>query len=153
MTCTAESSQPCGNVIAMTRQDETPELVEKRKMFVVVRGDLPPGLRAAQAGHAIAEVTLSHPYIATNWHADPEGNYLIILDVPDERTLLWWLGITERESIPCVGFREPDLGNEWTSFAALPMPAQNDLFAELPLAYTKRHWGARLRRYFGIGEE
>jgi hypothetical protein len=134
----------------VTRPDETEELIEKRKMYVVVRGDLPPGLRAAQAGHAIAEVAMRNPQPAEDWLCADDGNYLIILDVENERHLLYWLGIIERESIPCAAFKEPDLGNEWTAFAAFPEPSQNHLFSYLPLAYTKRRWGARLRRYFGV---
>jgi peptidyl-tRNA hydrolase len=134
----------------MDRPDETPELTEKRKMYVVVRGDLPPGLRAAQAGHAIAEACLMIPHAADDWHEDPEGNYLIILEVPDEKALLAFWSEVKSWDIRQELFREPDMALEATAFAALPPPDLNHVFAVLPLAYTKRRWGARFRRWIGL---
>jgi len=128
----------------MERPDETPELIEKRKMYVVVRGDLPPGLRAAQAAHAVAEMCLRST-AATGWHQDPDGNYLIILEVPDEKALLNFWADVKSWDIRRELFREPDLAREATAFAALPMPHLNHVFADLPLAYAKHRWGAWFR--------
>lgn len=122
--------------------DIEPE-VEPHKLYVVVREDLPPGLRAAQAGHAIAEVAMKHPDLAWHWHRS--GNYLIVLGVPDEETLVsWWLYLDIWET-PRVGFREPDLDNSFTAFAAFPEPENNRVFNVLPLAYAqkKRRWFRR----------
>ena len=134
----------------MTRPDETPELIEKRKMYVIVRGDLPPGLRAAQAGHAVAEACLRMPNTADLWHTDEDGNYLIILEVDDEKALLDAYHLVKSYDIRRELFREPDLSLEATAFACLPSPELNHVLSHLPLAYTKRRWGARLRRYFGV---
>lgn len=127
------------------RQDEVPEIVEKRKMFVIVRGDLPPGLRAAQAGHAVAEMCLRHD-LARGWHDDPEGNYLIILEAESRVHLLDCLYDAQDQSITCELFREPDLDHQPTAFAALPMPEMNHVFSSLPLAYSRRRWWPRFRR-------
>jgi hypothetical protein len=128
------------------RQDEIPELAEKRKMYVVVRGDLRPGLRAAQAAHAVAEACLRMPDIADFWHTDPDGNYLIILEVESERELLDTCLLVKSYGIHLQVFREPDLWNEPTAFAAIPPPQLNHVFAHLPLAYTKRSLFRRMRR-------
>jgi len=133
----------------MTRPDDLPAIAEKRKMYVIVRGDLPPGLRAAQAGHAVAEACL-RLRSASHWHDDPDGNYLIILEVSDEKALLDFYATVKSWDIPREMFREPDLHLEATAFAALPATTLNHVFSHLPLAYTKHRWGARLRRYFGV---
>ena len=128
------------------RPDDLPAIAEKRKMYVIVRSDLAPGLRAAQAGHAVAEACLRHRD-ATHWHEDPEGNYLIILEVPDEEALLHFHQVvTVGWHITSEIFREPDLGYDATAFAALPRVGQNHLFSHLPLAYSKRRWWPRFRR-------
>jgi len=115
-------------------------------MYVVVRGDLPPGLRAAQVGHAVAEMCLRAPDASKSWHDDPNGNYLIVLEVDDQQALLdfyyrikHWVDVREV-------FREPDLSFEATAFAAIPSPSVAHLFSHLILAYSHRRWWPRFRR-------
>ena len=120
------------------RQDEVPEIIDARKMYVVVRGDLPEGLRAAQAAHAVAEMCMWHPERAIEWNRTTGGNYLIILEVPDERQLLDWKALVKCHGIHHELFREPDLRQEATAFAALPHPDLNDVFSPLPLAYSAK---------------
>lgn len=127
------------------RPDDLPAIAEKRKMYVIVRSDLPPGLRAAQAAHAVAEMCLRHT-AANGWHKDPDGNYLIILEVPNEKALLDFFGVVKSWDITREMFREPDLRFDATALAALPMPNQNHIFSHLPLAYSKRRWWPRFRR-------
>jgi hypothetical protein len=130
--------------------EEPIEIAEKRKLYVVVRGDLAPGLRAAQAGHAIAEACLRHPERAAEWHDDPEGNYLIILEVESERDLLDAYGAAKAWGVTRELFREPDLALEATAFAALPTVDQNPAFAALDLAYSKPRRWLRFKRYLGV---
>ncbi len=132
----------------MERPDENEYLIDKRKMYVIVRGDLPPGLRAAQAGHAIAEICLRQNR-AASWNLDPLGNYLIILEVPDEGALLEAFQLVKSYNICREMFREPDLRSEATALACLPPPELNHVLSGFPLAYTKRRWSARLRRRAG----
>jgi peptidyl-tRNA hydrolase len=124
----------------MERPDESIELTEKRKMYVVVRRDLPPGLRAAQAGHAVAEMCLRFPESAHQWNDDSNGNYLIILEVHDEGELLEFYEEVKSWDILREFFREPDLCGQLTALAALPDPSLNHVFAELPLAFRRRSW-------------
>lgn len=135
----------------LDRPDETPELAEKRKMYVVVRGDLPPGLRAAQAGHAVAEVCLGLPNKADLWNTDEDGNYLITLEVDDIFALHDAHRLIVSNSIANRAFFEPDLGMEMTAFGCLPSPELNHVLSHLPLAYTKRRWASRFQRWIGLG--
>jgi hypothetical protein len=120
-------------------------LPEPRKLYVLVREDLPPGLRAAQLAHAVAEITLRFPEVAWRWHE--AGNYLIVLGLKDEEALWEWWGYIQRWRIARVAFREPDLGMSMTAFACLPPPELNRVFSPLPLAYAprKRRWFRRNR--------
>lgn len=53
--------------------------------YVIVRGDLSPGLQAAQVAHAAMDFSIEFPDIARKWKQ--ESNYICILQVPDEASL------------------------------------------------------------------
>lgn len=114
------------------------------KLYVLVREDLAPGLRAAQLAHAVAEICMQSPEKAWEWHRN--GNYLIVLGVPNEKVLGEWISyVTNLWEVPTMVFREPDLDYSMTAFACLPPPEMNALFSPLPLAYRvpKRRWFRR----------
>lgn len=95
----------------------------KRRLYVVVRGDLPPGLQMAQACHVTRLFSLTYPKLQV-------GENLIVLRARDEGELLrLWC-----DSGACEGvtFKEPDLGNQYTAIA-LESSAQK-LLSSLPLA-------------------
>lgn len=140
-----DSGYPAG-----MRQDEVLEIANKRKMYVVVRRDLAPGLRAAQAAHAVAEIMISYPDHAFIWNTDRDGNYMILLEVEDERELKIWYQEAMSRDIPRFMFSEPDLGHARTAFAALPTPDLNHVFSELPLAFRSR-WTRIKERIFRKG--
>ena len=97
----------------------------KNKMYVVVREDLDPGLRTAQACHA---ATL----YGRDFGASEEQN-LIVLGVPDKEQLAQLLFELERRHIPKVWFKEPDVDNELTALAC-PVEA-TPLVRNLPLLF------------------
>ncbi len=130
----------------MTDHVRYDEIIEHRKMFVVVRADLPPGLRAAQAAHAVAEMCVHRPSESALWHDEAHGNYMIVLEAPHEVSLMGWFDYLQESHIDCELFREPDMNYAATALAALPHPDKNELFAQLPLAYSKRPWWHRFRR-------
>lgn len=103
------------------------------KLYVIVRGDLAPGLRAAQAGHAVAEAILAFPEPARRWRRT--DNYLIILEVPSLGALQWNQRHLRDQSVPFVTFTEPDLNDEPTAIACIPPPEANGHLAHLPLAF------------------
>lgn len=79
-----------------------------KRLYVVVRGDLPIGLQMAQACHAVREFARTCPEVDA-------GENLVVLNTQGEAQLL-------RLWHDCPGstvlFREPDLQNEFTAFAA-----------------------------------
>ena len=92
------------------------------KFFVLVRGDLSPGMQIAQAVHAAAEYALVHPD-----HVREVRN-LVVLNVLDENDLLDYATIH-----PEIGvlFREEDLDDEATAYATV---CDDGRFQGLPLA-------------------
>lgn len=116
-------------------------MTEPAKLYVVVRRDLPPGLQAAQAGHAIAELCIRHPQAAFRWNRG--GNYLIVLAANNERDLIDWYLTAKSYDMTRELWREPDLQLDATAFAAFPEPEDNEVFARLPLALQekpRRRW-------------
>lgn len=98
-----------------------------KRLYVVVRSDLPPGLQMAQACHAARAFAVENP-----WANDKAGENLVVLSVPNELEL-WRLTarVSERD-IMLTLFREPDLGGALTA-AAFTGEAQ-PLVSSLPLA-------------------
>lgn len=100
------------------------------RLYIVVRSDLSPGQQAVQACHALREFVEQHPFIDRKWF--DESNTLVLLEVPDEKTLVR-LGIkAQRAGVPFTEFREPDIGNELTAIAVAPSGRR--LCRRLPLA-------------------
>jgi len=98
-------------------------------LYVVVRGDLPPGLQMAQACHAVRE--WEHAFL----HAVTNGN-LIVLSVPGlpELAALKERGDGQTAVVP---FYEPDIGGELTAIALVGGRAK-PLLRKLPLALADR---------------
>lgn len=118
-----------------------PQTLNERKMYVLVDSSLSPGLQAAQACHAVAEMCLREPSASKVWNR--QGNYMIVLAVSQHEATKAWFDAHGKE-IPCAQWREPDLGNVVTATAYLPEPKDNEMFAHLPLALSKRPWFRRL---------
>ena len=96
-----------------------------KRLYVVVRSDLPPGLQLAQACHAAREFAADYP-------GDLAGENLVALSCPNELSL-WRLTDDARLAcVPVTPFREPDLGGELTA-AAFGNNARK-LLSSLPLA-------------------
>ena len=86
----------------------------EKKMYVLVRHDLPPTYRAVQAGHAVAEYLLTYPDTQVEWN----NGYLIYLRVSSEQELMEWHWEFEGKR-PYAIFYEPDLGSQATALAVL----------------------------------
>jgi peptidyl-tRNA hydrolase len=82
------------------------------KLYVVVRDDLPVGLQAAQAAHALREFQEHHPEIERAWYANSKT--LVLLKSTD----IWSLA---REAnlakVPIALNFEPDLQGALTAVA------------------------------------
>jgi peptidyl-tRNA hydrolase len=81
------------------------------KMFVIVRKDLSTSQQAVQAGHALARFLMHGPF--SRW----QNGTLIYLGVKGRNQLENIKRKFEREDIPHMEFREPDLNNEITAIA------------------------------------
>ena len=81
----------------------------------MVRGDLAPGLQAAQLGHAFVSYVLARPRETAQWHT--ESNNLVCLSVPDEVALAALAAAIAGEGHPVVCFHEPDLDDSLTAIA------------------------------------
>ncbi len=100
------------------------------KIYLVVRGDLPAGLQAVQAAHALRQFVEEHPETDRAWFE--QSNTLALLALPNEATLGVLLVRASRHKVPVSAFREPDRGNELTAIALGPQGKQ--LTKHLPLA-------------------
>ncbi len=94
------------------------------KLYCVVRGDLKPGLRAAQAGHALI-------YWALAFGRPPDN--LVILEVGDLRELIDLSYDVAKAGFRFSLFQEPDVDNEPTAIAVGPEGYR--LLSSLPLAF------------------
>lgn len=99
-----------------------------KKLYVIVRADLPAGAQLAQSVHAAIAFAIEHRERTRGWHAD--SNNLVVLAVPDE-VALSALSASAAE-LDHVEFREPDFGGELTAIA-LGAGAER-LVSSLPLA-------------------
>jgi len=88
------------------------------KLYVVVRGDLGPGLRAAQACHALRQFVAEHPEIDKAWFET--SNTIVLLEVPDLEALSDLTFELDRRDITYSQFIEPDIGHELTAVAVAP---------------------------------
>jgi hypothetical protein len=95
-----------------------------KRLYVVVRADLPAGLQLAQACHATREFGLQHP-------GEDVGDNLVVLQTSTEDELK---ALVEAAGSVCkaVAFHEPDLGDQLTA-AAFGLGAKR-MLARLPLA-------------------
>lgn len=101
------------------------------KLFLVVRGDLSPGARAAQLCHAMREFIEHHPEIDEEWYR--VSNTVVLLEVEDESRLRSLAEDATKVGAPVTLFAEPDLDNQYTALAL--GPSGRNLVRRLPLAF------------------
>lgn len=102
-----------------------------KKLYVVVRGDLPEGAQIAQSCHAVSAYAVAFPERHRDWHQ--HGQNLVVLSVTNEAHLRVLLDIIGRvHEIVCTPFFEPDLDGQMTAFAVPDLAAKQ--LACLPLA-------------------
>jgi peptidyl-tRNA hydrolase len=86
----------------------------------------------AQAVHAALEFARDFPVQIARWLFN--SNNLVVVNVPDEDTLLDLITHAHESGIPRLGVREPDLENTVTAVAFSPGPAAKKLLRSYPLA-------------------
>lgn len=100
------------------------------RLYVVVRGDLAPGLQVAQAMHAFRQFVEDHPDTERRWFAD--SNTLAVLTVPSEGALASLVMDAVDRDLRHSKFHEPDLGGALTAIAL--EPGATRIVRTLPLA-------------------
>lgn len=98
-----------------------------QKLFVVIRADLPPGLQAAQACHALQAMNDQHPQVIKQW----KGN-IVLLAVSNMAELSELACTMQRAKMPIALFCEPDIGGEPTALAVHGNASKR--LSSLPLA-------------------
>lgn len=85
------------------------------RLYIIVRSDLPPGLQAAQACHALREFGQEHPEVDADWFANSKT--LVLLAAQDKAHLETLLDMASSLGIDRAKNFEPDLGGELTAVA------------------------------------
>lgn len=99
------------------------------KLYVVVRGDLPPGAQGCQAVHAALAFQRAQPDL---FRGPDELRNLALLAAPDEAFLGRLLERAAAAGVPAAPFHEEDLGGSLTAVAF--GPAMQRLVSSLPKA-------------------
>ena len=102
-----------------------------RKLFIVVREDLPYGSPCAQVAHALTEFSIKYPVDFHDWYN--ASNTIAVLQVPTILNLAKLCDRAEFESVRKAEFHEPDLNNELTAVAFEPSENTRRLLKKLDL--------------------
>lgn len=102
------------------------------RLYVIVRGDLPPGARVAQAVHGFRQFVADHPEIEKEWFEN--SNTIVILQARDEAHICTLADRAEMYGVPKAIFREPDLHDQATCLVLAPTPPTRKICRDLPLA-------------------
>lgn len=89
-------------------------------------------MQAAQAVHAAFQFAHEHKDLTDDWLT--KSNYLVIVAVPDEDSLMDLITQANMRNITRLAVREPDLDNEITAVVLAPGSAAKKLCASFPLA-------------------
>jgi hypothetical protein len=87
-----------------------------KKLYVIVRADLPPGLQLAQSCHALRQFAAEHPTLDKEWFED--SNNLVCLQVPNQGALEALALSMQHDGFKGFSrFTEPDLDHALTAIA------------------------------------
>ena len=102
------------------------------KLYLVSRGDLPAGVQACQAIHAMREFIAEHTDVEEKWYND--SNHIAFLEAADKAELQFLKTKAIENGILCSSFYESDLENELTAVAFCPTMDSRELLSQLPTA-------------------
>lgn len=115
---------------------ETMETEWIPKLYMVSRADLPAGVQACQAMHAMREFVAQHPEVEREWHQT--SNHIAFLAADDIEELQFLIKVAAQNGILHSVFFEPDLENELTAVAFEPTIESRELLSRLPTALKKK---------------
>jgi len=115
-----------------THLNPSPNPVEAdRRLYIVVRNDLIPGLQISQSVHAKDEFTKEHPEVERRW-ANTSNTIIILSGTTNQ--LYSAISQALVKNVKFSSFKEPDLNYEVTAVAFEPSLATVELVKGLPLA-------------------
>ncbi len=94
------------------------------------------GYKSVQSTHAAINFIFEHPTRALPWF---KSNYLVQLEVKNEKQLKLLIQNCERNNLLYTTFREPDIGNEITAIAIEPSPVTQKLVKKIPLLFKNKN--------------
>jgi peptidyl-tRNA hydrolase len=101
-----------------------------------VRGDLTPGQQLAQSVHAAFEFAVDYPTLTEVWRR--HSNYLVVVAVPDEDSLLSLANRAAQAELRHVVVREPDDGDRPQAVVLEPGVTASRLCSQYPLALKEK---------------
>jgi len=101
------------------------------KIYIVTHQELSTGYQTAQSAHAIAELLMAEPVIASKWHRD--SNSIIVLAAKNAKELFFLNEQSISAGLSPVIFREPDLMDEITAIAFAPSALNKKFLRKLTL--------------------
>lgn len=102
------------------------------RLYIVIRSDLSPGARCAQACHTLRAFVDAHPGIDREWFT--ASNNLVVLEAPHEAYLVALASLATQRGVAVATFREPDYSDALTGVALGPSEIARRLVSSLPLA-------------------
>lgn len=94
------------------------------------------GYKAVQSSHAAINFIFEHPSRAGPWFK--HSNYLIQLELSNEKQLLLLIQRCEEHQLAYTVFREPDIGNSITAIAIEPSKQTQKLVSKIPLLFKNK---------------
>ena len=99
----------------------------KARIYTLTRTDMSIGQKITQAGHSLAQYIIEHnPHHSGHW----DNGSIINLALGSEKSLKRWMKKLDEVGIQYSIFKEPDMGHEITSIAALHT---GEIFKGIPL--------------------
>ena len=102
------------------------------KLYIIVRRDITPGYKLAQACHGIRQFSEEHGEIDKKWFKN--SNYICVLETLNEQSLEQLVEHAKIKGVAHSLFREPDLNNEITVLVLEPSWYSRKICKKLKLA-------------------
>lgn len=114
-----------------TLNASTAPVTADKRLYVVVRNDLLPGLQISQSIHAKDDFTHEHPAEEKRWR-DTSNTIIVLSGTSDQIYSVISKALTH--DVKYSRFKEPDLGDQVTAVALEPGEKTVEIVRGLPLA-------------------
>jgi len=105
------------------------EYYKRHYVYIFVRQDLPPAYQLVQAAHVALKAgyqlaTIQKDDVVQLKNVTPDGLYFTVIGVRDDSALNAVKGDLDYRGLKYWSFLEPDIGNQVTAVATMPIPAR-----------------------------